>query len=271
MNSGRGRGKPWQAIAKARRADGAAKRPLQSAEMGPEEPAISGPRLRHAGASGRDNPAMQPQLDSSPALRGAAQALRELGQGRGARMAGVFRGVDKRLLALVDPAGQRVYSTRPLERIVDALASGTAALGALDPNQDHAPRAGRRLADESLERFAWLMGARLGRDVGLAPWLDPMLTYRLLRWPDFGEIGSDPQAAQLCKVIAKSDLGIAGIVDTAQLPRQRVLCLLNSLSLCGALASGATPPAAPRRQAQGDTAPWPDGWFARLWRRLRGR
>jgi hypothetical protein len=116
-----------------------------------------------------------------------------------------------------------------------------------------------------------LMGARLGCDFGLAPWLDPTLSYRLLRWPDFGEIGSDPQGAQLCRVIAKSDLGIAGIVDTAQLPRQRVLCLLNSLSLCGVLASGATPPTAPGWQPQGNKAPGPDGWFALLWRRLRGR
>ncbi|MFZ2652366.1 MAG: hypothetical protein WA210_19885 [Burkholderiaceae bacterium] len=215
---------------------------------------------------------MQSSLESGSALLNAALTLRELNRGRRARLVTVHRGADGRLLALIDAAAGRIYSTRPLEQIVDALASGAGALREIDPAQERSPRPNVRLADESFERLCWLIGLRLGRDAGLAPWINAQLTYRLLNWPDFGEIGSDPQGVQLCKVIAQRDLGIAAMADMAQLAQRTVHALLNSLSLCGVLAIG---PA--QRAGAGETPPRRSpgvrrkrGLLERLWRRLRG-
>ncbi len=238
---------------------------------------------------------MQAPLDPHSALLGAAELLRKLCQDRRAPKVGVIRGSDARLLALLDPATQRIYAIRALERIVDSLSDGSATLAELDPAQDHTPRSGGRLVDETLERLAWLLGARLAQHLGLAPWLDPGHSYRLQRWPDFGEIGSDPQGAQLCRVIAERHLGIEAMAEAAQLPQRSVHGLLNSLSLCGilesapkappsgarpprglseaaqphGLKSSAAPPAALPDDAPDAAAAWPPRWLARAWRRLR--
>jgi len=157
---------------------------------------------------------------------------------------------------------------------VELLASGVGVLSELDPAQQGPSQRGVNLADESLHRLNWLIGARLGRDAGLAPWLDPMQTYRLLRWPDFGEIGSDPEGAELCKIIERHELGIATIVDTLQLAQHRAYGLLNSLSLCGVLANGSAQPAAPppaKKPSRAKAAPQSEGWLVRLRKRLHRR
>ncbi|MCI4430427.1 MAG: hypothetical protein JHC40_14810 [Burkholderiales bacterium] len=217
---------------------------------------------------------MQDKPESGHALLRAAELLRGLNHARPAGLISVQRTLDGQLLALLDTAGKRVYTTRPLDQLVELLASGVGVLSELDPAQQGPSQRGVNLADESLHQLNWLIGARLGRDAGLAPWLDPMQTYRLLRWPDFGEIGSDPEGAELCKVIERHELGIATIVDTVQLAQHRVFGLLNSLSLCGVLATGpaqqptALPVKTPRRTKR---VPQADGWLARLRQRLRWR
>jgi hypothetical protein len=216
---------------------------------------------------------MQDKPVSGQALLRAAELLHELNHGRHARLVSVQRALDGQLLALLDIAGKRVYTTRPLDQLVELLATGVGVLSELDPGQQGPSQRGVNLADESLLRLSWLIGLRLGRDAGLAPWLDPMQTYRLLRWPDFGEIGNDPEGAELCKVIERHALGIASIVDTVQLAQHAVNGLLNSLSLCGVLATGQAQPTAlpaekPRRSKR---VPQSDGWLARLRQRLRWR
>ncbi len=212
-------------------------------------------------------------MSSGLALSSAAAWLRELSHGQRARLSVVLRRADGRQLALVDAVGRRVHTMHSLEHLVAALASGDAEL------VEHNPQArgpGVRLNNESFVRLCWLVGARLGRDVGLAPWLNTTTNYRLLSWPDFGEIGEDPEATRLFAVIAKRELGIAAMVEIVQLPQRTVHQLVNSLSLCGLLASGPVS----RRRTPGATRSVkgvpgeakPAGWFGpglrHLWRRL---
>jgi hypothetical protein len=210
---------------------------------------------------------------SGQALLRAAELLRGLNHARPAGLISVQRALDGQLLAVLDAAGKRVYTTRPLDQLVDLLATGVGVLSELDPAQHGPSHRGVNLADESLHRLNWLIGARLGRDAGLAPWLDPMQTYWLLRWPDFGEIGNDPEGAELCKVIERQGLGVATIVDTLQLGQRVVYGLLNSLSMCAVLTSGpAQPTAAPaNKPRRSKVVPHAHGWLARLRQRLRWR
>jgi hypothetical protein len=213
---------------------------------------------------------MTSQPVSRQALTSAAISLRKLSHGHHSRFAVVRRCVDGRMLALIDAAGRRVHTMRRLEHLVEDLASGKGEIGEHDASGKQPPRPGVRFSDESFLRLCWLVGARLGRDIGLAPWLDATTGYRLLSWPDFGEIGDDPQAVSLFQVIAKRELGIAAMVDVVQLPHRTVCQLVNSLSLCGLLASGPVP----RGRASGVPRPSSGtkkrkiGWFGRLLRRL---
>lgn len=212
-------------------------------------------------------------MSSAQSLSSAAAWLRELSHGQRARLAVVRRRADGRQLALVDAVGRRVHTLRPLEQLVADLASGEAELCEHNP---HANGPGVRLRNESFTRLCWLVGARLGRDVGLAPWLDTTTSYRLLSWPDFGEIGEDAEATRLFAVIAKRELGIAAMVDVVQLPQRTVHQLINSLSLCGLLASGPVSrrrtSGAHRASTGGPSQAQPSGAFGQalrhLWRRV---
>ncbi len=206
------------------------------------------------------------------ALSLAAASLRKLSHGEHSRFAIVRRAADSQQLALIDAVGRRVQTPHSLERLVDELASGKCEIGEPDAANRPAPRPDAPLRDESFLRLCWLVGARLARDVGLAPWLDTSTSYRLLSWPDFGEIGEDPQAARLFNVIAKRGLSIAEMVRSVQLPQLSVHQWVNGLSMCGLLASGSVPrghrSAVPRDLR--DTPGHRSGWWARLWRGLGG-
>ena len=210
---------------------------------------------------------------NAQALSLAAASLRKLSHGEHSRFAVVRRAVGAQPLALIDAVGRRVQTARSLEQLVDKIASGQAEIGEHDPARQAALGAGRAMRDESFVRLCWLVGVRLGRDVGLAPWLDTSTSYRLLSWPDFGEIGEDPQASRLFAVIARRELGIAAMVDSVQLPQRSVHQWVNGLSMCGLLASGNVPrgrsSAAPRDSSQAPANR--TGWWLRFWRRLRGR
>ncbi len=214
------------------------------------------------------------------ALPRAAAALHELRHAQRPRLAVVRRTGDRRVLAVIDAADQRVHTSRSLEQLVEDLALGTAELGVPDAAQPAAPAGrGAQFSDESFVGLCWLVGARLGRDAGLAPWLSASTSYRLLRRPDAADLGNDADAKRLVDLMAKREFGVAAIVDTAQLPHRAVHQLINSLSLCGLLATGPAPrvSAAPRGTAKARQAHQPGaagspawlGWLGRLWQSLR--
>ena len=231
---------------------------------------------RATGGATRHTRGGPPERVNAQALSLAAASLRKLSHGEHSRFAVLRRCVDGRQLALIDAVGRRVHTLRSLAHLVDELASGKAEMGEHDAANPPAPSPGARSRDESFVRLCWLVGARLGHDVGLAPWLDTSTSYRLLSWPDFSEIGEDPQATRLFAVIAKRELDIAAMVDRVQLPRRSVHQLINGLSMCGLLASGSVPRghmAGAPRDAGGAPANEPGWWgrLSRLWRISRGR
>jgi hypothetical protein len=182
-------------------------------------------------------PSQQPEFDPNAAPLSAAYALRELRRGRHERMPVLRNRADGQLLAVIDPKARRVYSRQPVQALVDALAAGDSGFGELDPLSGERQSGGARLADASFDLLCWRFGARLARESGLMPWIAPLKRYRLVRWPDFGEIGNDPDANLLCVVLSQRPLDVAGMVEATQLTEECVHGLLNSLSLCGSLAS----------------------------------
>jgi hypothetical protein len=210
---------------------------------------------------------------SQHALTRNALALHKLRRAQRPPLAVVRRSGDGRLLAVIDAADQRVHTMRSPEQLVDDLATGQGELGVLNGANKPAPKSGVQFSDESLMGLCWQVGARLGRDVGLAPWLSPSTSYRLVRRPDAADLGNDADATRLVELMAKREIGVAALVDIAQVPHRTVYQLMNSLSLCGLLSSGPAPrerPQAPRPVATahrpGSEAP---RWLARLWRRVR--
>lgn len=229
---------------------------------------------RGPGSAKRD-PRGAPSVPAhAQALSLAAASLRKLSHGEHSRFAVVRRAVGAQPLALIDAVGRRVQTPHTLEHLVDALANGQAEIGEHDAAHKAAPSPGGTLRDESFVRLCWLVGARLARDVGLAPWLDTNTSYRLLSWPDFGEIGEDPQAARLFAVIARRELDIAAMAKSVHLPQRSVHQWVNGLSMCGLLASGSVPrghSAGAPRDALSATPGNATGWWLRFWRGLRGR
>lgn len=209
-------------------------------------------------------------------LSRAALALHALSRARRPRVAVVRRRGDRRLLAVIDAADRRVHTLRSVEQLVDDLATGAGELGVLDASTRPASGAAAQFSDESFVGLCWQVGARLGRDVGLAPWLNASTSYRLLRRPDAADLGHDADAARLVDLMAKREFGVAAMVDLAQLPHRTVVQLVNSMSLCGLLDTAAAPQgrSAPAPRAAGPTTPQAlpqPSWFGRVLRRLLGR
>jgi hypothetical protein len=218
------------------------------------------------------------QSASSQALTRNAVALHKLRRAQRPPLAVVRRSGDGRLLAVIDAADQRVHTMRSPEQLVDDLASGQGELGVMNGARKAAPNAGAQFSDESLMGLCWQVGARLGRDVGLAPWLSASTSYRLVRRPDAADLGNDADATRLVELMAKRDVGVAALVDMAQVPHRTVYQLMNSLSLCGLLSSGPAPrerSASTARTAHRVPRDLAEGaWLAQvraLWQRLHGR
>jgi hypothetical protein len=219
---------------------------------------------------------VRPQSAASQALTRNAVALHKLRRALRPPLAVVRRSGDGRLLAVIDAADQRVHTMRSPEQLVEDLASGQGELGVLNGAKKPAPSTGVQFSDESLIGLCWQVGARLGRDVGLAPWLSATTSYRLVRRPDAADIGNDADAARLVELIAKREIGVAALVDIAQVPHRTVYQLMNSLSLCGLLSSGPAPRERPSGARAANKAPRELGepaWLARgrtLWERVQG-
>lgn len=221
------------------------------------------------------------------ALGRTAQALQQLRQARHPHPVVVRRRGNAGLLAVIDAASRRVHTLHPLERLVDDLANDTAELATPQAARKEEPKPGARFSDESFIRLCWLVGARLGREAGLAPWLSGTTVYHLVRRPDAADLGNDADLTRLIEHMSKREFGIAALVDTAQLPHRTVHQLVNSLSLCGLLGSGPVSrqevpathsrPAvqvSPTRQARATRWPGPAEWLrwlGRLWQTLRAR
>lgn len=207
----------------------------------------------------------------SPALSDAAVALRKLRMAKNPPLAVVRRRSDGRLLAVIDAGDQRVHTTRSLEHLVEDLATGNGLLGTPTAHATPAPSAGVQFTDESFVALCWMLGERLGRDVGLAPWLSMTSCYHLIEKPAAADIGNDAGAKRLVELLGKRETGVAALIDTSQLPHRSVYRLLNSMSLCGHLGAGPAPrarkvdaPSARRAAAQQATQPPKSRWLAWL-------
>lgn len=232
---------------------------------------------RRAAARRLDTVAVLATATPDHSLSRAAVALRKLSRARHPHVAVVRRRGDRRLLAVIDAADQRVHTLRSVEQLVDDLATGAGELGVLDDtSRPPAPGAAGQFSDESFVGLCWQVGARLGRDVGLAPWLNATTSHRLLRRPDAADLGNDADAARLVDLMAKRELGVAAMVDIAQLPHRTVVQLVNSMSLCGLLDSASAMQRRSARAPRASRQPPPQsghklGWLKSLWRRMVGR
>jgi hypothetical protein len=201
----------------------------------------------------------------------SALALRELRNVSNGRQPTLRSRHGGQLLAVLDAKARRVYANRPLEFLVDTLAAGDSGFAELGQPNGQRPHPSARLVEESFDRLCWIYGLRLGREVGLAPWIDPDRKYRLVCWPDFAQIGGDLHGAAVCTALSGRNLSVSEIAAATQLPHRVVCGVLNALSLCACIALSRPTP-----QQRGDTsraarAAGQPGVFARLMRRLRGR
>jgi hypothetical protein len=201
----------------------------------------------------------------------AARALRRLQRGRAKRLPVLRSHADGQLLAVIDPRTRRVYSRQPVEVLVDALATGHSGFGELEPSSSERQAGGGRLAAESLDRLCWRFGKRLADDTGLGTWIDPARRYSLARWPEFSQIGTEPEGALLCAILAQRPLDVAAMVEASKLPHDMVYRLLNSLSLCGCLVAEPRQSACMKSATAQAEAPRQPSLFDSLWQRLGGR
>lgn len=175
-------------------------------------------------------------------------------------------------LAIIEH-GQALRSTKPLNELIETLCLEPVAFessrGVLT---EHWPTAPRHF--ESLDRLCWLFGERCARERGLLPWLSARQRYRLLAWPDFGEIGSDAQGAALCHLLAREALSPQQAALRLGLPQALTFGLFNSAALCGTLVAEEKRRPGP----QGGSLAWAHTVgspaqhtvFGDLWRRLTG-
>ncbi len=211
---------------------------------------------------------MHTRCESSLTPLTVALTLRELRRGRREHLPVLRSRADGQALAVIDTAARRVYSKRPLEFLVDTLATGDSVFDelGLPPGQRAQPSA--RLADASFDRLCWLFGARLAREDGLAPWIRADQSYKLLCWPDFGAIGNDPLGIMLCTLLAENSLNLAGMIKAAQLPHATVYSLVNSLALCNVLVPGPARPVGAQHAVRDAMRMRPlSGVIQRLWQR----
>lgn len=175
-------------------------------------------------------------------------------------------------LAIVEPGGA-VRSTMPLGELIETLVHERVSFG---PSRGVwsepwtvAPR-----HFESLDRLGWMLGERCAREHGLLPWLSARQRYRLLAWPDFGEIGADTHGAALCGHLSHEALSPREAALRLDWPEPLAAGLFNALALCGVLvAEGRRRPGSQRGSlAQRHTVGSPEQHriFGDLWHRLKG-
>lgn len=180
---------------------------------------------------------MPSSAHSTAHLVDAAHALRSARCATQRRVFALRRDPHDQLIGVVDAGARRLYAALPLGLLVETLYEARSTLTEIKVTEDRLREMSAGLVDESLDRLCWLFGERLAREAGLAPWLDRRARYRLLCWPDFGEIGSDGDGARLCTLLAQRPFALAEMAASLKLPVPVVHGLINSLALCGALAT----------------------------------
>lgn len=172
----------------------------------------------------------------SPAIHHAEHAAKALLDARRPRAHHILlrRDVcDGEALAIIEP-GRAVRSTMPLGELIETLALERVrfetSFGVCSEPWTVAPR-----HFESLDRLGWLLGERCAREHGLLPWLSARQRYRLLAWPDFGEIGLDTHGATLCGHLSREALSLREAALRLDWPEPLAAALFNALALCGVL------------------------------------
>lgn len=200
----------------------------------------------------------------------AAQALLNLRRRRAGHVLLSRDDRDGEALAMVEP-GHAVRSTMPMGELIDTLSTERirfeASSGAKGEYWAEAPR-----HLDSLERLCWLFGERFAREQGLLPWLSMRKPYRLLAWPDFGEVGSDVHGAALCGLLSHEALSPRDAALRLAWPEPMAVALFNAVELCGALVPAARFGPGPREasavRARTVGTPAQHMFFTALWRRL---
>ena len=99
-------------------------------------------------------------------------------------------------------------------------------------------------APQLLDVLCWRIGNSLADWNGLVPWLKKNENYHMTGWPDFGSIGADSVGVKLSAILVKRSLTPLQLSSASGVSFSQVVSFLNSVSLCGLLASA--PPAQAR-------------------------
>ena len=99
-------------------------------------------------------------------------------------------------------------------------------------------------APQLLDVLCWRIGNSLADWNGLVPWLKKNENYHMTGWPDFGSIGADSVGVKLSAILVKRSLTPLQLSSASGVSFSQVVSFLNSVSICGLLASA--PPAQAR-------------------------
>lgn len=86
----------------------------------------------------------------------------------------------------------------------------------------------------SYARFRWELCRVLSRGI-LLPGVASMPTFTLLQWPDFGELGANPDYLKLSALFHARALSIPNAVKLAKLPKDVVVAFINGRAALGLL------------------------------------
>ena len=103
----------------------------------------------------------------------------------------------------------------------------------------------------------------------LAPWLDAVSHYRIVRWPDFGAIRPQPSQLRATATLSNAALTVQDLATRAQISLEEAARILNALSACRLLTTveGVTAAHTNIRKS----VPEPAGGFKSFLRSLRKR
>lgn len=148
-----------------------------------------------------------------------------------------------------------------------AIREGTIRLDGLTPQKSAPPP--DNLAPRAGQELFWF--AAYHASAALAPWMEQTTAYRLVRWPDFGRVRTNDEAARtaqirICAALADTPATAAATAARTKTAIEQVTRTMNALASCG-LIEPATASSEPVRQA--DHSPSPPGGLKQFLRNLR--
>lgn len=180
----------------------------------------------------------------------AGKALFELRHSRHRQPVAVIAD-DGSLMAMIDPERGAVASESSAAQLLDRIGQ---QFGRLQQHTNHTwDGAQSRWSLHALDGLCWQLGQKLGKQIGLAPWLQSTTPYRLISWPDFGAIGSDRIGFKLSAELSLKAMPADQLCQVSGVNPQVVASFLNSVSLCGLLVTA--PDSAPAAPAARQPAP----------------